>query len=459
MKWVINTTPYEVQTEALTRSEGKTHWGHFLEMGLGKTQVTINEWLNHSNQVPVLIVVCPNTIKSNWKKEFQKSGVTWVDITISPDQPDINSDEKVVHIVNYEALIAKHGDFIEKLVKKRSCMLVLDESVQIKNFKARRTKRLLYLADYCHMVRLLSGAPMTQSVMDLWSQLKILQCPRISGSPYAFRNRFAVMGGYMNKQVVGVRDKEALQAMIGQVSWQAKKRDWTDLPEKNYTTMEYTMTGEQARYYKEMEELFLTQIKDVEEPITVQMAINSLQKLQQISSGFILDEDKEPHLLVPSDKNPKLRLLQETLEYVGGKTIIFALHRYMIDMVLENNPEFAFIRGGMSPEETQEQVDKFNGPNCNGIVCQVSSAKYGLTLLGMEDDPCHTTIYLENWFSLDARIQSEDRNHRHGQKNPVTYIDFIGSFVEKRVIDALQKKTDLVRSVMDFDQTAEPEDA
>ena len=104
---------------------------------------------------------------------------------------------------------------------------------------------------------------------------------------------------------------------------------------------------------------------------------------------------------------------------------------------------------GMTPEEIKRNKDEFNNSNVQTIISQVDSGKYGHTLLGNEQMRCFTTIYFENNYSLDARIQSEDRNHRKGQHSDhVLYIDMFGSPVEKHVCDILQKKNDLSKYIM-----------
>ena len=80
----------------------------------------------------------------------------------------------------------------------------------------------------------------------------------------------------------------------------------------------------------------------------------------------------------------------------------------------------------------------------------VTAAMYGHTLLGTEEDPCHNTIFFENDYNLNARIQATDRNHRHGQKFPVTYHDLIGSDMDKVILNALIKKQSIADAIVKF---------
>ena len=83
------------------------------------------------------------------------------------------------------------------------------------------------------------------------------------------------------------------------------------------------------------------------------------------------------------------------------------------------------------------------------MIAQLTAGKYGHTLLGTKNMPCHTTIFYENNYDLDARVQAEARNHRHGQNYPVTYVDLIGTQLDKKVVFALQKKQQMATAIVD----------
>ena len=83
------------------------------------------------------------------------------------------------------------------------------------------------------------------------------------------------------------------------------------------------------------------------------------------------------------------------------------------------------------------------------MVAQLTAGKYGHTLLGTKEMPCHTSIFFENNYDLDARIQAEARNHRHGQHYPVTYVDLVGTQLDKKIVSALQKKQKMASAIVD----------
>ena len=121
----------------------------------------------------------------------------------------------------------------------------------------------------------------------------------------------------------------------------------------------------------------------------------------------------------------------------------------------------AWIKGGMKPDEVEEQKTRFNDdPHCRVILAQCDAAKYGHTLLAgpAEEDRCRTMIFFENSYSADTRDQIEDRIHRRGQTGEyVLYIDLSGSDLDRRIVRALQVKDALYRSVFRNLKVAKPQ--
>ena len=445
MGWHLKGKPFDVQLAALKAARGKDGFAYFMEMGLGKTATTLNEMVETSMEHDAYVVLCPNSMKQVWADEAEAWGAKF-DIQVWPRINTSHQERGTLLIMNWEALLSKGGQYLYAYMFNRSIYVAGDESIYIKNPRAKRTKVFLELITMAKTVRLLSGKPIVNSPLDIWAQLKAVGA-RTFRNPFAFRNHFCVMGGWQGKQIVGARNEEELSALIDSVSFRATKAEWTDLPEKLYARREYEMTKTQARLYKGMLDNFMIELEN--EAVTAPMVITQLGKLQQIASGFIYKEDGGGEPLFKG--NPKIDLVKEILEEVNGKVIVFVKYRFSGGMLEEALEPYGVVtlRGGMTRDEQKEAMAAFNGNDDIRIcIAAVSSAKYGLTLLGTSERPCHTTIYYENDFSLDARAQSEDRNHRHGQKWPVTYIDLVGSPVEKKVIKALQKKENLVKALI-----------
>jgi len=456
--WHIKGKPYAVQTEALKRAYGRKGYGWWMEMGLGKTAVALNEYVDlvRRDEVEHLVVICPNSLKWNWVDEAANFGMEGVAAWVWPDAWPPKGLIRAIprmHVMNYEALLYSGGEWMKDFAKINDgkFMLVADETSRIKNFQASTTKKMIQLAPYAHTVRALSGTPMVNNVMDYWSQLRFIR--QALGNPYAFRNRYAVMGGYLGKQVVGIREetRSELQRILDDCSFTALKSEWADLPPKVFPPPRtVSLAPPQYKHYKAMQDDLMTMLGD--EAVTAPMVITQLEKLQQISSGFIIDNQDRVHDLVDPARNPKLIEVRNVIEEAGGKVLIFCRHKHAVHILRQALADFrpAFMIGGTSRDGLEHEKKEFNNnPERRVMIAQSSVGGMGHTLLGGTGrDRCSTTIFFENSFALGDRLQSEDRNHRHGQDaDCVTYIDIVASPVERKVVAALQKKVHLIQSL------------
>jgi SNF2 family DNA or RNA helicase len=314
----------------MRRAAGHDKYGSFLDTGLGKTEVNLHEFIDSG--LDQQLVICPNSLKRSWADAI----VEWCPslssgVTIWPEPPDSGT---ATFIVNYEMLIYDRSfNVVEAYMKRAPTFMTIDEGHRTKNFNAKTTKMVHALAARAAIRRELTATPMVQNVMDLWSQMRFLG--KLEGmNPYVFRNRFAVMGGWMSKQVMGIKQERMveLQELLDSCSFRASKDDWSDLPPRiQMPPREFEMTKEQNNLYKQMLDEFLIMVGD--EAVAAEMVITQLMKLQQISRGFVMDEDGEPHDLIPSNENPALRVLIDTLEDIKGKTLIFCHYRHSVSTV------------------------------------------------------------------------------------------------------------------------------
>ncbi|CAB4155790.1 DEXDc domain containing protein [uncultured Caudovirales phage] len=447
--WPFNMPPLPVQAEALKQSDEMRGFAFFMEPGMGKTGTVMAEFtdLARKKEVDLLLVVCPNNLRANWRSEAEKMGFEY-EVAIFPEP----APKLGMWIVNYEKMISKSFDEIYSKVQKRDFYAVCDESHRIKNFKAKVSKAVIYLFDHAKVKRVMTGTPMANNVVDLWAQLRAINKHGGHRSPYTFRNRFGVMGGWMGKQIVGMQRDAELKEMLAECSFTAKKKEWmASLPPKAYYTLGYEMNIDQRRFYKQiMKDRFLA-IDDKE--VTAQMVITALMKMQQITSGFMIDDDQKVIHLCEPGKNPKIEAIKDIIEDIPGKAIIFGHYRETINMLERALGPYdpLVIRGGMDKDDVSDIVSCFNKRDDQRvIIAQTSTAKEGLTLLGTVNVPCCTTIFAENSYSIIDRTQAEDRNHRHGQvSDQVSYYDMAGSPIEAKIIKALQDKKDLVKVVME----------
>ncbi len=451
--WSLKGKPYKVQTVAQHEACGRRGYGYFLEQGLGKTMLALNEFieLREKKRCHTLVVICIYSMMEEWQNAAHEWTGGKLSLPVWPDTSGIGFADGV--IMNYETLLYSGGEFLAEYLKEHRVYLVLDDSSRIKNPSAWTTRWMMAHVQRATYVRLLCGTPMTQSVMDLYPQLRAMGA--LEGiNRYAFRNKYAIMGGYRGKQVLGVKNEESLRKLLSMWSFQATKKDWSDIPDKVYATRKVKMEVKQQEYYDGMLRDFYLRMADGSE-VSAAYVITQGEKLQQISSGFVIDEDRRIHNLVKPYKNPKLRAVKEHLEVIDGKVIVAALHTHVIDLLQANIAGYvAVIRGKASMKAMgrtiQGEKDYFNNePTCRVIAVQIQSGAFGHTLLGKKGkDRCATTIHFENSYSLLLRSQIEDRNHRFGQDTSPYHLDLIASPIETKVVAALQRKTNIAEAIM-----------
>ena len=449
MTWHLNharygNKPWDVQLEAASRSAGHAKYGYFLEQGLGKTALALNDFVER-NDTDLMLVLAPNSFKLDWKLAPAEWGLSNLPAGTWPKDPITEG----VYSINYEAVRTSASEKLIKLLEKRDVMLVIDESSAIKNPQSLTSKAVVELAKRAKVVRELNGTPIVQNVMDYYAQLRCLG--ELNGvNPYQFRNRFARMGGFMGKQIVGMQNQEELYTILNRCSFRALKTDWRDLPPKVYTLVRLEMTTKQRVHYREMMEDFFTIVGGME--VEASMVLTQMDKLRQISSCLALQGGIAAHFEIPAN-NPKVKALFDIHNSGLGKTIV--VHHYRASgRMLQVSCEAAGIKsariaGQMKPDELLEEKRRYNeDPECRVLIGQESATCRGHTLIGGEEDNrCTRMVFFENSFSLLERLQMEDRIHRGEQDQECQYFDLVTSPMDQVVIDILTGKKEMANSV------------
>lgn len=484
--WMLDCEPRLVQLEALRRSflgyallDGRdaepnkrmlrapgpaTGWGHFMQMRLGKTPTLLNEYLLARKWLGLkkLLVISPNTYKNTWALECEKFKMPVP--VLATDGRKIPEVERFVAknpegilIVNYEAL--RFGKLYPTLQKFAGPTTVIggDESILMKGHDSLITMGAIGLAKTCALRRPMSGKPISQGPHDIWSQLRF--AGELSGILYTpFKTKFAKMGGFQGKQVVGVREEHEaeLADIINSCSFKARRSDWMDHYAVDYSQVQVAMEPKQAQMYAEMDEEFVTWINE-DLYVKADQIITKLMKLQQISSGFIIDEMGNPNDIVDPDRNPKAMQVAWMLENeIEGKTIVACHYSHSISILRKALAKYnpAVIQGKMKAGkgyDVDAEKDRFNNdPACRVIIGQIQATKYGHTLVGTKKQPCTTTLMYENTFSLDDRSQIEERNQGATQMGPTSVVDFMCSKNDLRPIEALIRKEDVASVLLQF---------
>lgn len=482
--WLLDCEPRPVQLEAVSRSfcGTKVHedkhdepipeqlhggqiggWAHYLETRLGKTITLLNEALlmHQAGLVHNVMVVAPSTYVEAWHDEAIRFGA---DATFAPFIVKLNKYEKAIEeiesprssliVIHYEALGSPKFDEIVAAFRrvKKPWLMACDESILLKNPKGLYSVAAINAGKHSTYQRALSGRPFTQGPHDLYMQLFFLRANR-GMNFFSFRNKFCQMGGFKGKKIIGQKNADQLGALLRTCSFRAKRKDWANVEQPEFVIDQIPMEDEQKRVYDEMNSAMITMVD--ENTVSAANVLVRMAKMQQISSGFLYDEDRNLHQIIAANHVPKLVRTLEILEELDEKVVIVYHYSFSGELLTEKLKKFnpTFLRTGKWMKDRGLDVEtekkKFNSDHSHRVMLvQSRSGKYGHDLTGMPDDVCRTMIFYENTYSLDTRFQLEQRITTQNVDAGTRYFDFVDGSTSRACIDALIKKEDCVTAVL-----------
>jgi len=472
MDYRFKTEPYEHQLHALGISHNKENFALFMEMGTGKSKVLVDNiaMLYDRGKINAALIVAPKGVYRNWERQeipthmpdhIVHNIVTWSPATTKKQQKENmklfkHGDQLTIFLMNIEAFSTKKGlDIAQRFLLAHQTLMAIDESTTIKSPTARRTKNVLKLRNYAKYRRILTGSPVTKSPLDLYTQCYFLDPYYLDfSSYYTFRNRYASMvdrnvGSHSFKLVTGYVRLDELNDKLSKFSYRVLKEDCLDLPDKVYMKRFVAMTPEQTKLYEEMKKHALAELEG--KMTTAASGLAQMVRLHQITCGHLTTDDGETTEL----KNNRIEELINLLEETDGKVIIWAIYRHDIKKIEKTLAEkygkdsVESFYGDTKDDRRQLIVDRFMDPkdDLRFFVGNPQTGGYGLTLTSS-----HTVVYYSNSYDLEIRLQSEDRAHRIGQKEKVTYVDLISEkTVDEFIVKNLRAKINLATKVLGED--------
>jgi Mesyanzhinovviridae DNA helicase len=396
--------------------------------------------------------------------------------------------------VNIESLSRKiptvSEQWCQQFLSQNRCMIVVDEATTIRNHRSFRTKAVMRLGQLAVSRRILTGLVTPKSPLDLFAQFNFLNEGILNQSSYvafratyakikyvckqpayivdrqlniaAARRRFNVppgleyeekveltynLGGYIPETIpilIGYQNLKDLQQKIQPYCYQVLKKDCLDLEPKIYVPRDIELTTEQARIYKEVKNTCMGELGNGSF-VTAKSVLDRMIKLHQVVCGHVMNEQGSIQDISSGRINEIIDILHEH----EGKAIIWTVYRHEVNKLIAGlSKEFgsksvAAFWGGNIKERENEEIRWKNDPQCRFMISTPMSGGKGNTW-----NESNLVIYAANTFDLEHRFQSEDRCHRIGQKNKVTYIDLIArGTVEEKIIWALRNKIDLQKTI------------
>jgi SNF2 family DNA or RNA helicase len=466
--------PWAHQLEAIGRAAPRNYFGLFFEQGTGKTSTAINI-LRHlydvKGRVLGTLIFCPPVVIPNWKAEFKKySKVEQGRIILlqGPQVKRINllsqAYEKYganfIAVTNYEAL--QMEGLVQEIKKTLGPeVLIFDESHKIKNHQAKRTKIALKLAAHANYRYLLSGTPVLNSAMDLFSQFQAMDLGENFGKNfYGFRARyFYDANAAMPKHVhfpdwrIKPNSHTEINRIISSAGMVVKKSECLDLPPLVRQVIPVELSPDQKRLYVEMRRDFITYLNG--QTFVAELAITKALRLMQIVSGYCRSEEMEVSL---SD-TPRMAALRELLEVItpNHKVLVWAVFKENFKQIAkvcqDLGIKYVEVHGEISPAQKQKNVESFNNdPGTRVFIGHPGSGGIGINLVAAS-----YSIWFSRNFSLEFDLQAEARNYRGGSEihEKITRIDLVApDTIDEIVVEKLSSKeqisSELLTSLKDL---------
>ena len=517
----------------------------FFEMGCGKSVTSLSIMIDKykEGKIDSLLIVAPNDVHKQWFDDLCNDDALLSQILEQEHVPctgqiiggrggqkqfyDFEDDDKL-HIVcvNIDTFSQPHKwEVIVDWVNKNKTAIIIDEATSIKNPNSKRSQRMLYEFNDVMKKRntvlfsgkkpntsvrcVLTGTPVSNGPMDLWSIMEFIKPNYFGRNYYSFMNYYGMhtklkldTGQQISvllteKTWLGIKGckdyteafntfgcsedtymtvvhqdhyigpykhADELKQLLEPVAVFAKLTDCVDMPPVHYITKEVPLSDAQKACYNDMKHDLLATYDD-----NVATAKNKLVvtlRLQQIASGFIMGhkevspEDLELPCWSDVESADEYDVTPDEVIWLGDTNP--KLEQLKRDVAELDKPLLILTRFSAEAAKIYDLLKDdyscmlFTGWKTTGSIEKFKDGEFQIMVAnttkiarGFNLQVAHTTIYYSNTFSMELRQQSEFRTFRMGQKYPCTYIDYVSCEVDKTIADALRLKKGLLEYIRD----------
>lgn len=421
------------------------------EQGLGKTLVAIESFirLRREGRAELMLVICPNSLKRNWEQEIAKSypeaGVHIIGGAGRERREQLARTEAAVVIMNYESSRVEITS-LRALLTRRPAVLVLDESHMTKNRHSLTSIASRHLARLAKHRWLLTGTPVTNSPNDIHTQVELVAGEAALGSADVFRIRYEAAEHDLETQA-------ALASSIEPYVLRRRKEDCLDLPPKTFVDLHVPLAPWQRLLYNELRDNLVAEVQNLSGEsfrVFAGTALTRLLRLSQVASNPDLLGDTGGR--VPAKQLELDLILKELVEQNGRKVLIWSYYVRTIEALVHRYARYGALAlyGNVPVEDRQTVANRFqDDPESMVLIANPAAAATGFTLTAATYSIYETL----NW-RYDLYAQSQDRNHRIGQSQPVTYIRMIAEdTIDEVIVAALERKAAMAGNIIGDDVT------
>lgn len=437
--------PYPYQQYCIDRIISDNSIGLFLDMGLGKTVITLTAiyalryyyWACGK----ALVIAPKKVAEQTWSKEAEKwdhlKGLK-VQVCLGTLSQRINAlntpaDVYVINRENTQWLVQYFGH------KWPFDMVILDESSSFKNHQAKRFKAMKAIRPRINRLVELTGTPSPHGLTDLWAQVFLLDGGQRLGRTISVYREMYFVPDKRNRNIIysyAPRDgaETEIYAQISDICVSMKSEDYLQLPDLIYEDIPVMLDKDARKAYDTMERDMLLEVEN-DEIITAATAATLTGKLLQLCNGAVYSEDGA----VQEIHGCKIEALLETIEQLNGQhVIVYYYFRHDVARILAALPKSLHVRVYQGAKDQ----DDWNAGLIDVLLAQPASCGYGLNL----QQGGHHIIWFGLTWALEEYQQANKRLHRQGQPYPV--------IVHRLIVQGAQDE-DVIKSLESKDGSQE----
>lgn len=426
--------PHGYQVKATERILHQKKVGLFLDMGLGKTVITltaIKELIEDFAVWKVLVIAPKRVAEDTWSREHEK----WDHLSELRISKVLGSPAQRMKALKTDADVYVIGrDNVKWLVELFGKswpfdMVVIDELSSFKNPSAQRFRALKKVMPLSDRVVGLTGTPSPNGLMDLWAEIYLLDRGERLGRTISEYREMYFRAGARNGYIVyrwepySYSQKE-IERKISDICMSMSAEDYLELPERIDNEIRIRLSDKEQKLYDQMESDQLLRIED--EAVVALNAAAVMNELLQMSNGCVYADGGD----VVRIHERKLEALEEIIDTTGEPVLVFYSFKHDLEAIKKRIPEAGELK-------SSEDIARWNRGETRVLLCHPASVGYGLNL----QDGGHVIVWYGLTWSLELYQQANARLFRQGQQKAVIIHHLItDGTVDEQVMKALKAK-------------------
>lgn len=434
----MRATLHDYQIRAVRLVERTKHCCLFLEMGLGKSLITLTAISRLIEDVCVkkVLVIAPRKVaESTWSDEVIKwDNLSWLRVSrvigTAKQRAAALKKDADIYVVGRDSWVWLVKYYHAKMPFD---MLVIDELTTFKSNTSQRFKAMRLVRSQFERIVGLTGTPAPNGYLDLWAEIFCVDGGQKLGKFIThYRTKYFILRtsqqGFILSATLREGAKKEIDNLLSDMCLTMQNKDYLSLPDRQDIVVNVTLSDAQRERYMKFEKDMVMQVNG-EEQITAANAAALLGKLMQFSNGAIYNDEHD----VEEIHQEKIESLREIVEASGSPVLVFYLFKHDVQRISEA------LKKSYKVREYKDESDlrDWNDGKIDVLLAHPSSCAYGLNM----QRGGHIIVWFGVGYNLELYQQACARLHRQGQQHQVQIYHLLcDGTVDKKAWDALQGK-------------------